>query len=608
MKEPSREPETAAAPPAKPVLVYDGKCGFCRIWIDYWRQLTGSRIEYAASQEAAARFPQIPAEAYAQSVQLVRSDGSVASGARAVFETLGLEAIYRWISAPSEVVYRFIASHRDFAYQVTRFTFGTRIEPTRFQTVQWVFLRLLGLVYAVAFASLAPQVAGLIGSGGISPAGSLLASVAQRAGASRFWLIPSIFWGGADDRTLTGMAWCGFVLGLALFMTGLIRRRFERLLLVMLFLLYLSYSAIGQEFLSFQWDSLLLEAGFLAIFLGRSRITPWMFRWLAFRLYFLSGAVKLLSGDPTWRNLTALSFHYHTQPLPTVLAWYADKLPSGIQHACTWMVLAIELVMPFFLFMPRRIRLIGAGWMIALQVLILATGNYTFFNFLTIGLLLFVLDDRVLRRLGPPQIQNQRTAGPVETRLVAAVAAAIFFLGIAHFWLTFRGTAPAPMEVALRYSGPFQIVNSYGLFAVMTTQRMEISVEGSADGDNWKPYEFRYKPGNPADAPRWVAPFQPRLDWQMWFTALSNYQSNPWFVGFMVRLLQGSPTTNELLAMNPFPEEPPRFVRALIYEYQFTDFETRRRTGSWWKRELRGQYLPPVGLRAASSNQTPSTQ
>jgi lipase maturation factor 1 len=589
---------------AAPILIYDGHCGFCRIWINYWRQLTGNRIEYQASQHVGERFPQIPKEAYGKSVQLVQPDGSVTSGAQAVFGTLGLLSLYSWISGPSEALYRWIARHRNFAYQATRFTFGTEIEPTRFEAVQWIFLRLMGLVYAVAFASLAQQVEGLIGSKGISPAAQLLANVGQRAGALRFLAVPSVFWFGIDDRTLTGMAWCGVVLGSALFITGFIRRRFERFLLVLLFVLYLSFSSVGQEFLSFQWDSLLLEAGFLAIFLGRNSVIPWMFRWLAFRLYFLSGSVKLLSGDAAWRNLTALSYHYHTQPLPTMLAWYADKLPTSLQHVSTGLVLIIELVCPFLIFFPRRIRLTAAGAMIGLQILIALTGNYTFFNLLTVGLLLFALDDQFLKRWVPETLAEHfgAPAKALEQRIALAVAALILYLGIAHFWQTFRGTAPEPFAVALKYIGPLQIVNSYGLFAVMTTTRMEIQLEGSADGETWKPYGFPYKPGEEREAPQWVAPYQPRLDWQMWFAALSNYQSNPWLIGCVVRLLEGSAPVQALLATNPFPGQPPRYIRAMLYEYTFSDAATKQRTGAWWKREPRGQYLPPVGLRSAAGN------
>jgi len=597
-------------PAAVPVLLYDGKCGFCRIWIDYWRRITdqktpGEKIEYIASQDSGGRFPQIPREAYGQSVQLVHTDGTVTGGARAVFETLGLVHLYRWIGAPCEIAYRFIAAHRNLAYQVTRLTFGTRIEPSRYEATQWIFLRVLAIVYAVAFGSLAMQVEGLIGAGGILPAHELLASIGNRAGAIRFLAVPSFFWIADDDRTMTGLAWSGVALAVMLFITGFKRGRFERVILAMLFALYLSFIAVGQDFLAFQWDALLLEVGFLAIFLGRNRVTPWLFRWLAFRLYFLSGAVKLLSGDPTWRNLTALSYHYHTQPLPTVLAWFADKLPDAVQRASTWMTLAIEIAMPFLIFMPRRIRLLGAAWMVALQVLILLTGNYTFFNLLALALLLFALDDQALRRLVPEYLRARfgRRAGLADRRVAGAVAAAILFLGLGHFWMTFTGNAPAPMLAALRYTGPLDIVNTYGLFAVMTTQRMEILVEGSADGDNWKPYEFRYKPGDLNTAPRWVAPFQPRLDWQMWFAALGDYRSSPWFANFVVKLLEGSPVVEDLLAANPFPGQPPRFIRANVYEYTFTDLATWRRTGAWWKREPKGQYLPSVGLKTAAGSE-----
>jgi predicted DCC family thiol-disulfide oxidoreductase YuxK len=582
---------------ARPVLIYDGHCGFCRIWLDYWRRLTGDRVEYIASQEVGDRFPQIPREAYSKSVQLVRPDGSVVGGARAVFESLGKERLYPWVSGPSEFAYRIIARHRNFFYQVTRFTFGTRIEPTRFDATQWLFLRALALIYAVAFGSLAFQVTGLIGEHGILPVAPFLASVERTGSALRFLAIPSLLWIASDDTTLVGLCFAGVVLSSMLLLTGFARGKFERLILALLFVLYLSFASAGQDFLSFQWDSLLLEAGFLAIFLGRNRIVPWLFRWLVFRLYFLSGAVKLLSNDPNWRNLSALGYHWHTQPLPTVLAWYADKLPTAFQHFATAATLGIELVLPFLFFFPRRMRMFGAWGLMGLQVMILATGNYTFFNFLTIALTIFLFDDQALARFVPAQIQEtlcERSEGRIPA-LAAAVI--VIVLSLAHLLETFTGRVPAVLNAALRYTAPLQIVNTYGLFAVMTTQRIEIILEGSADGETWQTYEFKYKPGDLRRAPRWAAPHQPRLDWQMWFAALSNYQTNPWFTGLTLRLLEGSPEVAGLFDTNPFPRQPPRYIRATAYEYTFTDGETRRRTGAWWKRELRGPYLPAVGLR-----------
>jgi len=254
----------------KPVLIYDGHCAFCRIWLDYWRQLTGDRIEYLASQEVGDRFPQIASNAYKQSVQLVRPDGTVASGARAVFETLNKQGLYSWIAAPSELAYRFIAPRRNAFYQLTRFTFGIRIKPTRFAATQWLFLRALALIYAIAFGSLALQVAGLLGARGVVPVVPFLASVERTGSALRFLAVPSLFWIAADDTTLVVLCFAGMLFSAMLFLTGFSGGRFENFIPLLLFILYLSYASVGQEFLSFQWDSLLLEAGFLTIFLGQS--------------------------------------------------------------------------------------------------------------------------------------------------------------------------------------------------------------------------------------------------------------------------------------------------------------------------------------------------
>lgn len=594
----------------EPLLIYDGRCGFCRIWIDYWKRIAGERIEFAPSQDVAELYPQIPREAFAQSVQLVRPDGSVSSGARAVFETLDREGIYdssRFVAAASEAAYRFIARHRNFFYWVTRLTFGKRIEPAQFALTQWLFLRLLAAIYVVAFASLAVQVTGLLGEHGISPAHDFFGRVGTDLGWMRFWAAPSVFWWNSSDKVLIGAAWMGVGLGAILFIG-----RLERMALVLLYVLYLSFSLAGQEFLSFQWDALLLEAGFLAIFFGHSRVTQrtiaWLFRWLAFRLYFLSGFVKLASGDPNWRGLSALDFHYWTQPLPTIVAWYADKLPRGFQHASTFMVLAIELGAPFLIFMPRRIRLFGAGLLLSLEALIFLTGNYTFFNLLAAAITVFLFDDQALRGIvWIPRAAGERLMEePIEAGRTMRVAAAaltllVLPLGLTRILENIASQAPRPLERLARYTSPFQVVNSYGLFAVMTTERLEIVVEGSNDGQQWLAYDFPYKPGDVNRAPRWAAPYQPRLDWQMWFAALSDYRSNPWFVAFVERLLEGSPDVVALLAKNPFPDRPPRYIRAVTYDYRFSTWEEHRQTGAWWHREPHGDYLPPVGFRTTAA-------
>jgi predicted DCC family thiol-disulfide oxidoreductase YuxK len=591
----------------QPLLIYDGRCGFCRIWIDYWKRLTGDRIEYAPSQEVGGRFPQIPEAAFAQAVQLVRPDGSVASGARAVFETLGRERVYEsWprVARLSEAAYRWIAQHRSFFYWVTRLTFGTRIEPARFALTQWLFLRVLAAIYMVAFASLAVQVTGLLGQNGISPAHTFFERVgASSLGWMRFWAVPSLFWWNSTDMVLAGACWVGVVLSAVLFAGYL-----ERMALVLLYLLYLSFSLAGQEFLSFQWDALLLETGFLAIFFGHTgamqKTIAWLYRALAFRLYFLSGFVKLASGDPNWRHLSALDFHYFTQPLPTIVAWYADKLPRWFQHASTFTVLAVELGAPFLIFAPRRIRLFGAGLLLSLEVLIFATGNYTFFNLLAAAITLFLFDDQAFRGLvWRPRRANIEAAPSTRAARIAAAAVTLLILplGLVHIFENTGPQLPEPLDAEARYTSPFQVVNSYGLFAVMTTERLEIIVEGSDDGETWRAYEFPYKPGDVNRAPRWAAPHQPRLDWQMWFAALSDYRSNPWFVAFVEGLLNGSPEVLGLLEKNPFPDHPPRYVRAVTYDYRFSSWAEHRQTGAWWHREPHGQYLPPVGLRTAAS-------
>ena len=594
-------------PERKPIFIYDGNCGFCKIWIEYWKQLTGGRVDYAPSQEVADRYPQIPRREFARSAQLVRPDGTVASGARAIFETLGMERAYgrnrvfAWIA---EAAYRFIAGHRDLAYQVTRFTFGTRIEPARSQTTQWIFIRALALIYLAAFASLAMQITGLIGEHGILPLQDFMKAVEKAVGGQKYFVMPTLLWWDSSDRMLNNVCFAGMAFSILLLFG-----RLEKLCLAALFVLYLSLSVSGQDFLQFQWDALLLEAGFLALFLGRAPIVLWLFRWLVFRLNFMSGMSKLLSHDPAWRNFTALEYHYHTQPLPTVLAWYADKLPHWFQRSSTFMVLAIEIAVPFLIFMPRLLRISAAWCIIGLQVLILATGNYAFFNFLTIALCLFLFDDRAFGNFSPPKLFTRRSStgdaaarpmNALERGLIGVFAALIFVIGLTHVLDSFH-EAPDPMRALARLVSPFEIVNSYGLFAVMTTTRPEIIVEGSNDSEHWSAYEFRYKPGDLNRAPRWVQPLQPRVDWQMWFAALGNYQQNLWFVGFVVRLLEGSPEVLRLLEKNPFPDHPPHYVRAMIYDYSFTTWEERRKTGAWWKRVPFGTYLPVVGMKATAS-------
>jgi hypothetical protein len=449
-----------------------------------------------------------------------------------------------------------------------------------------LFLRALGGIYLIAFVSFGVQAHGLIGSQGILPVAGYLRGMRAALGMRAIWFAPTVFWIDSSDLALHAAWIAGAALAIVL-MFGF----FRRTCLIALLILYLSISTAGQDFWSFQWDILLTEAGFLAIFADGSPARTWLFRWLLFRLMFMSGMVKLLSGDPTWRDLTALGYHYETQPLPTPIAWYMYRLPAWFQRASTVFVFFVEVLVPFLIFAPLKLRRIAACLLIGLQVLILLTGNYTFFNLLALALCVFLFADS--RAPGPQLGRAQRCV---------SIALMVFVLTTSGLQLLemFRVPLPAPAGTWLSFISPLRLVNSYGLFAVMTTTRPEIVVEGSNDGTTWTPYEFRYKPGDVKRAPPWVAPYQPRLDWQMWFAALGSAAENSWFYNFAARLLQGSPPVLGLLRGNPFPAGPPRYIRALVYDYRFTDFAERRRSGAWWQREEKGVYLPAISLRRLS--------
>jgi lipase maturation factor 1 len=474
---------------------------------------------------------------------------------------------------------------------------------------RWVFLRLLGAVYLIAFVSLWVQVDGLLGASGVLPARAYVEEVASVVGRSRYWWLPTLFWLHPTDGMLHALCAAGSTLAVLL-IVGIAPVP----CLAGLWLAYLSLEAIGQEFLSFQWDILLLESGFLAVFLAPLQLRPgiereaappitivWLFRWLLFRLMFSSGAVKLLSGDATWRNLTALQYHYWTQPLPTWIGWYANLQPAWLQRLSCTVMFAVELGAPCLIWGGSGPRVAAFAAFVALQALIFLTGNYCFFNLLTIGLCVLLLDDAVW----PRRIRRWRSGGASvgvawPRWIVGPVAAVVLVLGVLQMFTLapFGLDWPEPLLMFRRAAAPLRIVNGYGLFAVMTTSRPEIIVEGSDDRSQWRPYEFKWKPGDPSRPPSFVEPHQPRLDWQMWFAALGRYDQNPWFLAFMLRLLEGSKDVTALLAGNPFPDRPPKYIRAALYQYTFTTLAERGATGHWWKRTPQGLYLPAVSLES----------
>ena len=619
-----------------PLLVYDGDCSFCRAWIARWQRVIGDRIAYAPYQEAAALLPDLPRERPPHAVILVEPDGRRSQAAEAVFRSLAYAPgcgwalwLYRFVPgvAPaSDACYRWIAGHRPVCDRLTGAIWGPHLVPPGERLTAWVFLRLLGIVFMVAFVSAWVQIIGLVGAGGILPVRELLPAVPAHYGLARYWVLPTLAWVNAGDGALVGQCAAGVACSLLLAL-GVV----PAASLVTCWALYLSLATVGQDFFWFQWDGLLLETGFLALFLaplrwrsvpGRdpepSRLALWALRALLFRLMFSSAAVKLTSGDPTWRDLTALEYHYETQCIPPWTAWFAHHMPAWWQRASAVMMFVIEGLMPWLIVAPRRIRFAAATAMASLQLVIAATGNYGFFNLLSCALCVLLLDDgvwpwrwRSARRAvaaaplagGRPSAAADADPGapgrwpawvlrPVlVTLLVLSLVPLIGALRWPTAWL-----GPVPGVYGL--ISPFRTVNRYGLFSVMTTRRPEIVIEGSRDGLTWQEYTFRWKAGAVRRRPAFVAPHMPRLDWQMWFAALGDYRNERWFLAFCQRLLESSPPVLALLANDPFPGAPPRYLRALAYDYHFTDAATRRATGAWWRRDLRGLYCPVLTLES----------
>jgi hypothetical protein len=464
----------------------------------------------------------------------------------------------------------------------------SRGEEPAYNVAAALFSRALAFIYLIAFASFGTQVRGLIGADGILPLTEYFRIAYQQLGTSAYWKVPTLFWWAHSDFALLSIPWGGMALS-AVAIIARPHSRWQRIIFAILFVYYLSIVSAGQIFMSYQWDLLLLETGFLAIFLVPTLPRVWLFQWLLFRLMFESGLVKLTSNDPNWRNLTAMSFHYWTQPLPTTIGWFAAHLPMGVQQFSTATVFAIELGMPLLMLGSARFRRIAAFGTVGLQVLILLTGNYTFFNWLAIALCLFLLDDRFFKK-----------APVVEARSNRWVSAVLFLFVMTVSCIEFASLfepVSGPFAELVDAQGSFGLVNGYGLFASMTTSRPEVEIEGSNDEQNWQPYVFRYKAGPLNRAPGWVAPFQPRLDWQMWFAALGNYRENPWLVRFLLKLLEGSRPVLALMERDPFGGVPPKHVRAMVYDYRPASIEELRRTGNWWTRELKGTYFPPVSLK-----------
>ncbi len=459
---------------------------------------------------------------------------------------------------------------------------------------RFLFERALALMYLVAFLAAANQFVPLLGERGLEPVGPFVRAVPFRASPSLFYLAPT----DAAFRVAAGVGIAVALLQLVGF--PLLRNwALSATAWGVLWVLYLSFVNIGQTFYGFGWETLLLETGFVAMFAGGSRTEPnivfiWLLRWLLFRLMFGAGLIKI-RGDACWRDLTCLDYYFETQPMPNPLSWYFHWLPAAVHHAGVIVNHLVELVAPFGYFLPQPVAGIAGLATIGFQLVLIASGNLSWLNWLTIVIAIATLPDQWLSWL--PVTQPALDPATGATRAIVWVYGAVVGLlsvGPVMNMLSSQQLMNSSFE-------PLHLVNTYGAFGSITKTRNEIVIEGTDDeaptaASVWKAYEFKGKPGDPMHRPPQVAPYHMRLDWLMWFAAFSTPNEHDWFVPLLAKLLQGDAATLGLLRVNPFPDHPPRFVRAQFYEYHFTTPAEHRQTGAWWKRTLVGGYYPPVSL------------
>jgi len=460
---------------------------------------------------------------------------------------------------------------------------------------RYIFERGLALMYLVAFLSTANQVVPLLGQNGLLPIARFVRVVPFRSA-------PSLFYVASSDSTLRVTAWIGVALAV-LVLTGYPQRcgtLAAALVWAILWALYLSFVNVGQTFYGFIWETLLLETGFIAIFAGGARTPPhafviWMWRWILFRVMLGAGLIKL-RGDPCWRDLSCLQYHFETQPIPNPLSWYFHWMPDAVHRAGVVFNHVAEIGVPFLYFLPQPLAGIGALMTIAFEIVLIVSGNFAWLNWLAIVLCIPMLDDRWWKWLPvtPPALATPALPYRATVAVLALVVVVLSIYPIRNML--------SSQQVMNRSFNPLHIVNTYGLFGSITRPRYEVVIEGTTDAvitgnSQWREYEFKAKPGDPSRSPPQVAPYHLRLDWMMWFAALSTATDHPWFTSLLVKLLQGDRAILGLIRTNPFPDAPPRWVRARFYEYRFTTPEERRMTGRWWNRQLVDEYMPAVSLQ-----------
>ena len=457
-----------------------------------------------------------------------------------------------------------------------------------------VFQRAVALVYLVAFVNAANQFRALLGRDGLLPIPAFLAH-------TRFRRSPSLFHLHYSDRFFAAVAWAGATVSAALVL-GLadgLPLPAHMAVWALLWALYVSIVNVGQQWYAFGWESLLCEVGFLAIFLGPVHHPPPLLillglRWVLFRLEFGAGLIKM-RGDRCWRDLTCLYYHHETQPMPNPLSWYFHRLPKPLHRVEAAANHVTQLAVPFLLFVPQPVAGVAALVITVTQAWLVLSGNFSWLNTMTIVIAMSTLGDGLIGAVlpvePPPEIQAQPTWYQV---VVVGVSALIAFLS---YWPIRNLLSPAQR---MNYSfTPLHLVNSYGAFGSITRTRYEVVIQGTSesspsDDADWREYEFKGKPTDLRRRPPQVAPYHLRLDWLMWFAGISRAYAEPWLERLLARLLVNDRATLKLLRGNPFPDEAPRYVRALLYRYRFTTRQERRATGAWWQRTLVGEYHPPM--------------
>ena len=473
------------------------------------------------------------------------------------------------------------------------------------------FLRLLGFIYFIAFFSLTRQLGPLIGADGLLPAHLYLERMAAlyEAGWEAILAVPTLLWLDCADWAMYALAYMGAAAALAL-LAGYT----SALLLALLWALYLSLYHVGQIFYGYGWEILLLETGFLAIFLcpwGRGplllatapppRAVIWLLRWVLFRVMFGAGLIKV-RGDSCWLDLTCMIFHYETQPMPNPFSWYLHQLPAVVHRGGALFTHFVELVVPWFVFGPRRVRRLAGVLLAAFQLLLIVSGNLSWLNWLTLVLCISCFDDEVLERLCPRRLaQRWKAVVQAEAEEALLRKGVIYGLTLVVILLSVSPVINmiSPAQVMNRSFGSLHLVNSYGAFGHVGRERFEVVLQGTYDevldaATQWREYEFKCKPGDVRRRPCLVSPYHYRLDWQIWFAAMSDYAQHPWLVHLVYKLLQDNEGALSLLDHSPFEAGPPRYIRAELYRYEFTRIGDG--SDAWWKRVWVRSYLPPLAL------------